>query len=274
MSAPFVSFLSFIVKVIQIGDKGIIVCYTKSMFYGDYHTHTVYSHGKGSVEDNVRAAVAKGLRAVAVTDHGISGYPDSLNPEDFETFMNDVAASRAAHPEIKVLAGVETNLLGGSGNVDLPDGFCRRLDFVICGFHFARVPSSVHDFFTFWIPNMTVPTKFTAKRIAKNTDAYIRAMESYRIGVISHPMRSCRVDLKVLGEAAARLGVYIELNSKSMCLTAEDLTTLYDTGCEFICSSDAHDPSRVGDFSAYDAYASAGLDPSRISNWDREPSFR
>ena len=26
------------------------------MFYGDYHTHTIYSHGKGSVEDNVLAA--------------------------------------------------------------------------------------------------------------------------------------------------------------------------------------------------------------------------
>jgi len=39
-------------------------------FFGDYHTHTKFSHGKGSVEDNVRAAVAKGLKEVAITDHG------------------------------------------------------------------------------------------------------------------------------------------------------------------------------------------------------------
>lgn len=64
------------------------------MFYGDYHTHTVYSHGKGTVEDNVRAAVAAGLKAVAITDHGISGYPDNMNPEDFDSLWR--ISARAA----------------------------------------------------------------------------------------------------------------------------------------------------------------------------------
>ena len=243
------------------------------MFYGDYHTHTVYSHGKGSVEDNVAAAEAKGLKAVAVTDHGISGYPDSLNPADFESFIADVEESRKRHPSVKVLAGVETNLLGADGTIDLPRSFEKRLDLIVCGFHFARVPASWHDFVHFWAPNM-LPTKFTAKRMAKNTDAYIRAMESRRISVIAHPLRSLRVDLKALGEAAARLGVYIELNDKSMCLSAADLKTLSATDCMFICSSDAHEPARVGDFSAVRRYEEAGLDLARIANYGKEPAFR
>ena len=110
--------------------------------------------------------------------------------------------------------------------------------------------------------------------MAKNTDAYIRAMESRRISVIAHPMRSLRVDLKALGEAAARLGVYIELNGKSMCLSAADLKTLSATDCMFICSSDAHEPARVGDFSAVRRYEEAGLDLARIANYGKEPAFR
>ena len=39
------------------------------MFIGDYHTHTNYSDGKGSVMDNALAARQRGLKEIAVTDH-------------------------------------------------------------------------------------------------------------------------------------------------------------------------------------------------------------
>ena len=40
------------------------------LLYGDYHTHTIYSHGKGDIIDNARVASKKGLKQLAITDHG------------------------------------------------------------------------------------------------------------------------------------------------------------------------------------------------------------
>ena len=37
---------------------------------GDYHTHTIYSHGKGTVLENVMRAKEVGLQEIAITDHG------------------------------------------------------------------------------------------------------------------------------------------------------------------------------------------------------------
>ncbi|HQD05151.1 MAG TPA: PHP domain-containing protein, partial [Halanaerobiales bacterium] len=34
--------------------------------YGDYHTHSQYSHGKGNIEGNIEAAIARGLRELAI----------------------------------------------------------------------------------------------------------------------------------------------------------------------------------------------------------------
>jgi len=38
----------------------------------DYHTHTVYSHGKGQIIDNALVAKEKGLIEIGISDHGFS----------------------------------------------------------------------------------------------------------------------------------------------------------------------------------------------------------
>ena len=40
----------------------------------DLHTHTVFSHGKGTIEENVKVAKQKGLTKIAITDHGFEHF--------------------------------------------------------------------------------------------------------------------------------------------------------------------------------------------------------
>lgn len=242
-------------------------------FWGDYHTHTVYSHGKGTVEDNVRAARDLGLKAIAITDHGICGYPQNMHPIDFEPFLVEIERCRELYPDMQILAGVEANLISQRGELDMPSNAEDKLDIILCGYHTIRIPDKISAMFKMWMPNM-MPTKRRSARRAKNTDSYIRAMQDYRVSVIAHPLRQFPCDLKALGEAAKTYGVYIELNGKNCMFTPEDFDTLGKTGCEFICSSDAHDVSRIGDFSAVEKFEAAGLDKSLIANWERFPTLR
>ena len=54
----------------------------------DYHTHTYFSHGKGSIEGNVQAAIARGLKAVALTDHGFSQPMVGLTGENIKNAVH------------------------------------------------------------------------------------------------------------------------------------------------------------------------------------------
>lgn len=38
-------------------------------YLSDLHTHTDFSHGKGSPEDIVRAGIRCGLKRIAITEH-------------------------------------------------------------------------------------------------------------------------------------------------------------------------------------------------------------
>ena len=56
----------------------------------DLHTHTTYSHGKGSIEDNVREAFNQGLEFVAISDHGPGHLFYGINRNEIVNMRNDI----------------------------------------------------------------------------------------------------------------------------------------------------------------------------------------
>ena len=61
---------------------------------GDYHTHTVYSHGKGTVLENALRAKEIGLQEIAITDHGFEQLAFGLRHRRYRS-LSGTAARRA-----------------------------------------------------------------------------------------------------------------------------------------------------------------------------------
>lgn len=243
---------------------------------GDYHTHTVYSHGHGSIEDNVKAAIGLGLKEIAITDHGFMHHFYGVRRMDLPNMKDEVKALRLKYPEIKIYLGLEANLVDSNGRVDIEDEDNEWLDILVCGYHKCTSSPSAKEFFGFGLPNFVSGlTKFSSKQVVKNTDAYIKALEKYPIDIISHPNYGIKADVKEIAKAAAYYGTLLELNGKKVSMTDDEIMSILDAGCDVIVDSDAHSAQKVGYFGVPLSFVSRLNIPSeRIANFDKLPTFR
>jgi len=240
--------------------------------WGDYHTHTRFSHGTGEVFLNCRRAFELGLKEIAITDHGFRHMGHGIKRRKVGSFLSEIEAAREAFPDLRVLAGLECNLLDERGNIDVwEEGYACEL--VVLGYHKFVRASGFKSFFGF-----NVPLFFGASgagRRNKTTDAFIRAMERFDVAFISHPCVGVAVDMKVLSEAAAHFGVYIEINGKRIALGRQDVDAVLDSGADFIINSDAHSVERVGEISKPLAFIDRmGIPIDRVANWGKLPKFK
>ena len=148
--------------------------------FADYHTHTRFSHGTGSVEDNVLAAIQAGLSEIAISDHGCShifyGVPRRSLTEYLDAIhrVQDKYAGR-----IKVLAGMECNICSFDGRIDLTPKQAEQFDFLILGYHKAVYQKSLGAFLYFDILR-------GRGHVEKNTLAYLAAIQKNRIHLGLH----------------------------------------------------------------------------------------
>ena len=102
------------------------------VIFGDYHTHTTYSHGKGGIIDNAIAAKNKGLKEIAITDHGFSHKTFGIKRSDLKNMIVDCEKATKA-TGVKVLLGVEENLISLDGKIDINQKDLETLQIVNAG---------------------------------------------------------------------------------------------------------------------------------------------
>ncbi|MBQ8295726.1 MAG: PHP domain-containing protein [Clostridia bacterium] len=245
----------------------------------DYHTHTPYSHGKNTVEENAAAAALQGLKQIAITDHGFTHVAFGLKRKDMPSYIQECKQASLKHG-MDVLVGIEANILGESGKSDLTDKDFENFDVYLCGYHICVWYDKLSDWSMYGCGNL-LSRKFRKQpsdsTLRRNTKAYINAIKNNPIDAVTHLNFCAPADAVEVAKCAADYGTYIELNSKKRHLTDEELNDIVQkTQARFIIDSDAHSADRVGDKKIVEEQLSRLSFPmDRIDNIDgRFPVFR
>lgn len=245
---------------------------------GDYHTHTPYSHGKNTVLENALAAQAKGIKEIAITDHGFNHIIFGLKRKNLASLRSEIIEAEKL-TGVKVLMGMESNLISVDGDSDMTETDLKYFDIYLCGIHEVVRFKSLSDMRDVMFKNYMaykLGKKPSVKVIANTTKAYINVVKNNPVDILTHINYKCFCDLKEVAKCCSDYGTYIEINTKKRHVSAEELNLMASTGVRFVIDSDAHSASRVGDTKiAEELLAEASVPLEQIDNIDgRFPNFR
>jgi DNA polymerase (family 10) len=198
---------------------------------GDVHMHTVYSDGDSTVEQMAAHAKSLGYEYIAITDHSQSlGIAHGLDARRLEAQINEIDAFNKTAAGIKVLKGMEVDILG-DGSLDMDSSLLDKLDIVI---------GSVHSGF-----------KQSREQI---TGRIVKAMATGLVDVIGHPSGrligerdAYDVDWDAIFSAAGTYHVAMEINSYPLRLDLTDtmIKKAHSKGLKFMITTDSHDPKQM-----------------------------
>ena len=247
------------------------------LLYGDYHTHTIYSHGSGTIEDNVKSASEKGIKEIAITDHGLKHIAFGLKKRKLGRYTQDIKNLEGKY-DVKILKGVEANIISVDGQIDMTDEEIKQFDIILCGYHKFIWPKTFKDFYNFFVPNYLLDLfniKMTVKRIMINTEAIINNIKRFPIDILTHINYGLRVNCKKVAAACAKYGTYLEINGKRITYTDKEMMEMMETGVNFIINSDAHSPDRIGEVKrCIELIKRLKIPYDRIVNFNNAPVWR
>lgn len=224
---------------------------------GDYHTHTKFSHGMGSIEENIISAISKGLDVICISDHGPSFLPYGIVKDDYYRMRLEVDRLLGIYGgKIKILLGIEANIMDSDGNLDIDDEMLEYCDMLLVGFHYDIIYRELIEPLRKSSRRGFVPGRYTRtsellpRIISTNTSALIKCLGRYQVDILTHLSDEFPVDIsKVIPYIVAK-DTLIELNNFHRPISNGDMSMLLATDkISFVINSDAHRPSDVGNIS-------------------------
>ena len=194
---------------------------------GDLHMHTDATDGRDTIRQMAEAAIARGLKYIAITDHSknlamTNGLDDKRALAHIKAIRKDDAEMEG---KIRVLPGIEVDILA-DGALDLDDSTLAQMDIVV---------ASVHSLFSQPVEEMTARV--------------LRALENPHVRILGHPTgrkvlsrEGYAIYIDTILKRAAELGVAVEHNANPARADLSDLNLRIakQYGCKIVVDTDAH----------------------------------
>ncbi len=246
-------------------------------FYGDYHTHTYYSDGNQGIIDIIQAAEKRGLKEVAITDHGPAAtFLGVRNKRNYYSIRKSIIRYQEKS-KVKILWGAEANICNRKGRLDISQDLLDQMDIVLAGLHPFTWPYSFKEQWQYLWTKMNAKSKNSKidDLIKLNTEKVVEALQkNSQIDILSHPNGFFTVDIDVVAKTCADQQVLFEINCGHEIPEISDIIKAKEAGVKFIINSDAHSKENIGNF-AYgeQAIKQLKLDTSIIVNSSKNGGY-
>lgn len=229
----------------------------------DYHLHTSRCrHASGTMEAYVRAALEKGIQSIGFADHAPTedGFDQRhrMDWHQFDGYVDEVRQLRNEMPEIEILLGIEADMYDGFENslTALRERF--PIDYVIGSVHYADQRLIFH----------LTEHDISPDRTEEVLKSYVRRVENgiatKLVDIVGHldvikyispnQLQNIHNAMGELFDRIAAAGIIVELNTSGLRKKIRRIfpdpliiRSLAGRHIPFCLSSDAHQPSEVGD---------------------------
>ncbi len=158
----------------------------------DLHTHTIVSgHAFSTVKENIEFASKRDIKYLGISDHApnMPGGPHKFYFQNLKVIPREVEG-------VKVLRGIEGNIIDLDGNLDIDKDLYSGVDYVIASLHPPCVEAGTKE---------------------ENTNAIIKAMDIEKVKIIGHPDDSrYPLDYEAIVLKAKEKNILLEINNSSL----------------------------------------------------------